>query len=80
MSSSVFLNRGFVSYFHVGHQGSILPTFLRAAFTSKDPKSTKDSQVISALLQLLESAPVKAACKMLVKLTPNVLFFLLLRT
>ena len=42
---------------------------LRAAFTRADPKSTKKTVKLSSFFALLGSARVKAARKMLVKLT-----------
>jgi len=45
---------------------------LCAPFKCKDPKSTKIQSSHQCLFALLGSAGVKAACKMLVKLTPAV--------
>jgi hypothetical protein len=42
---------------------------------TKIPKAQKDTQVISVFFALFWSASVKAACKMLVKLTPLMYFF-----
>ena len=44
---------------------------LRAAFTSADPKSAKKTVKLSSFFALLGYASVKAASKMLVKLTPG---------
>ena len=43
---------------------------LRAAFTRADPKSAKKLLELNDFFSLLGSAPVKAAHRMLVKLTP----------
>ena len=45
---------------------------LRAAFMRKDPKSAKKLLNLTFFFALLGSAHVKDACKMLVKLTPDV--------
>ena len=45
---------------------------LREAFTLADPKSTKKLLNLMVFFALLGSARVKAACRMLVKLTPVV--------
>ncbi len=50
-------------------QRSISPTCFREAFTCTDPKSTKRWSSYQCLFELLESALVKAARKMLVKFT-----------
>ena len=44
---------------------------LRAAFTRADPKSAKKTVKLSSFIVLLGSARVKAACRTLVKLTPD---------
>ena len=44
---------------------------LQAAFTSADPKSTKKTVKLSSFIALLGFAHVKAAHRMLVKLTPD---------
>ena len=44
---------------------------LRAAFRRADPKSAKKTIKLSSFFVLLESALVKAARRMLVKLTPD---------
>jgi len=44
---------------------------LRAAFTHADPKSTKIQSSHPCLFSLLGSVHIKAACKMLVKSTPE---------
>ena len=53
---------------HQQHPGSISSTCLFAAFTRTDLKAQKAAQ-LQCLFALLGSVPVKAACKMLVKLT-----------
>jgi len=50
--------------------GSISPKYLQADFTSADPKSAKRHSSHQWLFMLLGSMSVKAACKMLIKLTP----------
>ena len=45
---------------------------LRAAFTRVDPKSAKKMLNLTVFFALLGSVRVKAACRMLVKLTPRV--------
>jgi len=56
-------------------QGSISPTFYDQLLHVQIPKGQKDSQVISVILgTLVGSARVKTAHKMLVKLTPGVIF------
>ena len=54
---------------HMGALGSISSICLRAAFTISDPKSAKKLLDLTVFFALLGSALVKAACKMLVKLT-----------
>ena len=44
---------------------------LRAAFTLADPESTKKTVKLCSFFPLLGSAGVKAACRTLVKLTPE---------
>ena len=46
---------------------------LKAAFTPADPESAKKTVKLSSFFALLGSSSVKAASKMLVKLTPGVL-------
>ncbi len=53
------------------HQVSISPTRLSAAFTCPDLKCTKRLSSHQCLFSLLGSAHPKAACKMLVKSTPD---------
>jgi len=48
-------------------EGSISPTWIRAAFTCKYPKSSKRQASHQCLLELLGYRHVKAACKTLVK-------------
>ena len=55
----------------IGKQGSISPMCLRAAFTPADPESAKKIVKLSSFFALLGSVCVKAACRMLVKLTPG---------
>jgi len=55
-----------------GNQRSILSIFLRATFTRTDPKSTKRESKFQYFFALLGSLYVKAALKMLMKLTPSV--------
>jgi hypothetical protein len=50
--------------------GLISPTFYAKLFTRTDPKSAKITIKTSVLFALLETAHVKALCKILVKLTP----------
>ena len=50
-------------------QGSISSTCLCAAFRLADPKKTKKLLDLTVFFALLGSAGVKAACKMMVKLT-----------
>jgi len=52
--------------------GSISSTYLREAFTLKDPKSPKRQSSDVCLFALLASRCAKAAHKTLVKLTPGV--------
>ncbi len=54
--------------------GQISQIRLQAAFTPKDPKSVNIKSSHQCLFALLGSALVKAAIKMLVKLTPAVFF------
>jgi len=44
---------------------------LRSAFTGVDPKSAKKTVKLAIFFALLGSAFVKAACRMLMKLTPG---------
>jgi len=46
---------------------------LRKTFTNADPKSAKDTDDLTVIFTLLGSAQVKAACKMLVKSTKDLL-------
>ena len=50
--------------------GADFTNILRAAFTRADPKSVKKLLYLTVFLALLGSLHVKAAHKMLVKLTP----------
>ncbi len=52
-------------------QRSISPTCLQTAFTCTDPKSVKIQSSCKYLFALWGSARIKAACKMLMKLTPE---------
>ncbi len=52
-------------------QGSISPTWLYATFTCADPKRAKRLSSHQCIFALLESARVKNARKMMVKLTPR---------
>ena len=65
-------SRGFsgAKLVHQQHPGSISSTCLCAAFTRTDPESAKSCLTSMSFFALLGSVPVKAACKMLVKLTP----------
>ena len=45
--------------------------YQQAALTRADPKSTKMTDDLNFFFTLLGSAHTKAACKMLVKLTPG---------
>jgi len=54
------------------HQGSISPTFLRAAFTPVAPKSVRIQSSCQYLFTLLGSTGAKAAHRTLMKLTPGV--------
>jgi len=53
------------------HGFFISPTCLQAAFMSADPKSTKGLSSHQCLFVIVGSALEKAACKILVKLTPE---------
>jgi len=53
---------------------------LQAAFTPADPKSAKKYSQAVSLFALLGSMLLKAACKMLMKLTPRLNFINVLRT
>ncbi len=53
---------------------------LSAAFTCADPKSEKDNDDLTVFFTLLVSTSSKAACKMLMKLTPGLNFINVLRT
>jgi len=50
---------------------------LQAAFTRVDSKSTKKTSSHQCLFALMGPTHVKAACKMLVKLTPGLISFLI---
>ena len=52
-------------------QGLISPTCLWVAFTHEDPRKRKKLLEMIVFFALLGSACVKAACKMMVKLTPG---------
>jgi len=52
--------------------GLISPTCLLEAFMCTDPKSAKKIDDLTVFFVLLGSSRVKAVCKMLVKLTPDV--------
>ncbi len=54
------------------HLGSISPTFLRTAFALVVPKSVKDTYGLTVFFTLSGSTNVKAECRMLMKLTPDV--------
>ncbi len=56
------------------HLGSISSTWLSSAFTSANHKSPKNTAKPSVYIALLGSVCIKAARKMLVKLTPGVIF------
>jgi hypothetical protein len=47
---------------------------LRAVFTLKEPKSPKQLLDLTVFFALSGSAGVKAACRMLMKLTPGIAF------
>ena len=51
--------------------GVTFTNVLGAAFMCADPKSAKKTVKLSSFIALLGSARVKAACRMLVKLTPE---------
>ena len=51
--------------------GFNLINILQAAFTRADPKSAKKTVKSSSFLRILGSASVKAAHRMLMKLTPG---------
>jgi len=61
------------------YQGSISSTFLRSFYVQRSDKCKKYGQAVN-LFALLGSALVKAACKMLMKLTPCVNFINVKRT
>jgi len=56
-------------------QESISPTYLRTAFTPVAPKSVRIQSSCQYLFTLLGSTGVKAARRMLMKLTPGVDFY-----
>jgi len=53
--------------------GSISPTLYEQLLDAQIPKGQKKTVKLSSFFALLGSAPIKAACRMLVKLTPNYL-------
>ncbi len=56
-------------------QGSISPTYLRAAFTPVTSKSGRIQSSCQYLFTLLGSTGAKAAHRMLMKLTPGIEWF-----
>jgi len=57
-----------------GIQGSISPTYLHTAFTPVSPKRVRIQSSFQYLFMLLGSTGAKAACRMMMKLTPGVDF------
>jgi hypothetical protein len=58
----------------INDQCSISPTYLRTAFTLVAPKSVRIKSSCQYLFTLLVSTGTKAACRMLMKLTPGLDF------
>ena len=65
----LFLGRSLMVFTYL--PGVNFINILRAAFTRADPKSAKNTVKSSSFFAHLESAIVKAAGKMLMKLTPD---------